>query len=79
MTWRKAQQMEMAVVSPLVFFAKIHNECPMQVAVAAQLPSGNFSQQDLNYRKFWDFLIAEGQASQPLRPELLISRKYAIF
>ncbi|KAJ7708733.1 hypothetical protein B0H17DRAFT_1030700 [Mycena rosella] len=46
------------------------------VGVAAQLPSGDFSQDDLSYRTFWDFLINHGQAYEPLRPELFSSSSF---
>ncbi|KAJ7908780.1 hypothetical protein B0H13DRAFT_1878321 [Mycena leptocephala] len=65
MTGRKAQQMEMGC-------------CKLRLRPSYHLEISPW-QQDLNYRKFWDFLIAEGQASQPLRPELLISRKFGGF
>ncbi|KAJ7879268.1 hypothetical protein B0H14DRAFT_2341509, partial [Mycena olivaceomarginata] len=46
------------------------------VGVAAQLPSGDFSSDDLGYRTFWDFLVAKGQAYQPLSPDLFISSDF---
>ncbi|KAJ7799895.1 hypothetical protein B0H14DRAFT_3156288 [Mycena olivaceomarginata] len=42
------------------------------VGVAAQLPSGDFSPDDLGYRTFWDFLVAKGQVYQPLSPDLFM-------
>ncbi|KAJ7672416.1 hypothetical protein DFH06DRAFT_1363281 [Mycena polygramma] len=36
------------------------------VGIAAQLPSGEFSTEDLNYSSFWDFLLKRGQAYTPL-------------
>ncbi|KAJ7853619.1 thiolase-like protein [Mycena leptocephala] len=43
------------------------------VGVAAQLPSGNVSPNDLNYQSFWDFLVNKGQAYQPLSPDIFNS------
>ncbi|KAJ6455209.1 hypothetical protein C8R45DRAFT_846044, partial [Mycena sanguinolenta] len=39
------------------------------VGVAAQLPSGDFSPDDLNYENFWQFLAAKGQGYQEVTPE----------
>ncbi|KAF7371222.1 Polyketide synthase [Mycena sanguinolenta] len=39
------------------------------VGVAAQIPSGDFSTNDLGYRAFWDFLAAQGQAYQRLNAD----------
>ncbi|KAF7371227.1 Polyketide synthase [Mycena sanguinolenta] len=39
------------------------------VGVAAQLPSGDFSPNDLGYPAFWDFLAAKGQAYQRLKAD----------
>ncbi|KAJ6555282.1 hypothetical protein B0H10DRAFT_2201676 [Mycena sp. CBHHK59/15] len=46
------------------------------VGVAAQLPSGDFSPDDLDFRTFWDFLIEKGQAYQPLNPDLFNSSEF---
>ncbi|KAJ7832642.1 hypothetical protein B0H14DRAFT_2591918 [Mycena olivaceomarginata] len=46
------------------------------VGVAAQLPSGEFSNQDLSYQTLWDFLLKKGQGSQPLSPEIFSSSKF---
>ncbi|KAJ7205481.1 hypothetical protein GGX14DRAFT_367915, partial [Mycena pura] len=46
------------------------------VGVAAQLPSGDFSPNDLGYRTFWDFLVAKGQAYQPLSSDLFTSSEF---
>ncbi|KAJ7913352.1 hypothetical protein B0H13DRAFT_1612628, partial [Mycena leptocephala] len=48
------------------------------VGVAAQLPAGNFSPNDLNYRTFWDFLMNKGQASQSLSPDLFDSSEFDV-
>ncbi|KIK61181.1 hypothetical protein GYMLUDRAFT_225393 [Collybiopsis luxurians FD-317 M1] len=44
-----------------------HRQIPMAiVGIAAQLPSGNFSENDLNYETFWDFLVNRGQAFEDI-------------
>jgi hypothetical protein len=37
-----------------------------QVGIAAQLPSGAFSTEDLDYSTFWDFLVKGNNAYEPL-------------
>ncbi|KAJ7779717.1 hypothetical protein B0H16DRAFT_1299877, partial [Mycena metata] len=46
------------------------------VGVAAQLPSGNYSKDDLNYRSYWEFLLGKGQAYEDLKPELFESSHF---
>ncbi|KAF7358662.1 Polyketide synthase [Mycena sanguinolenta] len=48
------------------------------VGVAAQLPSGDFSANDLGYRTFWDFLVAGGQAYQPLNANQFASSEFKV-
>ncbi|KAJ7622564.1 hypothetical protein DFH06DRAFT_1482051 [Mycena polygramma] len=43
------------------------------VGLAAQIPSGEFSQDDLDYHAFWQFLLAEGKAYEALAPVLFSS------
>ncbi|CAK5282480.1 unnamed protein product [Mycena citricolor] len=47
------------------------------VGVAAQIPSGGFSEKDLDYRTFWDFLVSGSQAYQQITPELFQSSEFA--
>ncbi|KAF8180698.1 hypothetical protein K438DRAFT_1976521 [Mycena galopus ATCC 62051] len=65
-------------VSPVQIDDNMH---PLQskiaiVGIAAQLPSGDFSRDDLNYKNFWEFLVAKGQAYQPMTPELFSSSEF---
>ncbi|KAF7358664.1 Polyketide synthase [Mycena sanguinolenta] len=46
------------------------------VGVAAQLPSGDFSADDLGYRTFLDFLAAKAQAYQPLSADQFTSSEF---
>ncbi|KAJ7200302.1 hypothetical protein GGX14DRAFT_572065 [Mycena pura] len=48
------------------------------VGVAAQLPSGDFSRDDLTYRAFWDFLANKGQAYRELGPDLFGSSDFGV-
>ncbi|KAI0313261.1 hypothetical protein OF83DRAFT_1286326 [Amylostereum chailletii] len=38
------------------------------VGIAAQLPSGSYSENDLDYESFWDFLRTKGQAYEDISP-----------
>ncbi|CAK5267713.1 unnamed protein product [Mycena citricolor] len=40
------------------------------IGIGAQISSGSFSEQDLDYRTFWDFLLAGGESYQPITPDL---------
>ncbi|KAJ7440955.1 hypothetical protein FB451DRAFT_1442691, partial [Mycena latifolia] len=46
------------------------------VGVAAQIPSGDPTRDDLNYCTFWDFLINERQAYEPLNPALFNASQF---
>ena len=39
-----------------------------QVGIAAQLPSGSFSDINLDYDAFIDFLLDKGEAYEPIPP-----------
>ncbi|KAJ7690500.1 acyl transferase domain-containing protein [Mycena rosella] len=47
------------------------------VGVAAQLPSGDYSLDDLDYRSYWDFLMGKRQAYEDIRPELFDSSQFS--
>ncbi|KAJ6492293.1 hypothetical protein C8R45DRAFT_1137473 [Mycena sanguinolenta] len=46
------------------------------VGVAAQLPSGDFSTNDLGYDTLWDFLAVKGQAYQPISADQFTSSEF---
>ncbi|KAJ7609191.1 hypothetical protein DFH06DRAFT_1247461 [Mycena polygramma] len=48
------------------------------VGVATQLPSGDSTGDDLDYRSFWRFLADGGQAHQPLSPSLFSSSEFGV-
>ena len=40
-----------------------------QVGIGAQLPSGTFSNANLDYRSFFEFLLQKGEAYEPIPKE----------
>jgi hypothetical protein len=55
-----------AIVSPRRVRLSYPSHSPLQVGIAAQLPSGSYSTEDLDYASFWDFLVGGGKAYEPL-------------
>ena len=42
-----------------------------QIGIGAQLPSGSFSELDMDYRSFFDFLLNKGQAYEKIPADRL--------
>lgn len=43
----------------------------LQVGVALELPSGDFSEMNLDYHSFWQFLLEKRDAYEPIPEERL--------